>query len=119
MTEHVLAGRLRRLFATLVDSILVPSLTLLLVMIFGVVEDAQDYTDNWWMLHVLLLAVLSYLLLNGYGLVKSGQTVGKRLLGIALVSMTNQAVPVWRLVFVRGVFFALGYTIVLLPIAPR
>ena len=118
MTEHVLAGRLRRLFAALIDSTLVPSLTLLLVMIFGVVEDAQDYASNWWMLHVLLLAVLSYLLLNGYGLVKSGQTIGKRLFGIALVPTTDQAVPVWRLVFVRGVFFALAYTIVLLPIAP-
>ena len=62
--------------------------------------------------------MLSYLLLNGYGLVKSGQTIGKRLFGIALVPTTDQAVPVWRLVFVRGVFFALAYTIVLLPIAP-
>ena len=50
-----LAGRFRRLVATLIDAILVPSLTLVLVMIAGVVEDAEDYTDSWWLLWVLLL----------------------------------------------------------------
>ncbi len=53
----VLAGRFRRLIATLIDAILVPSLTLVLVMIAGVVEDAEDYVDYWWIMWVLLLAV--------------------------------------------------------------
>ena len=73
----LLAGRLRRLVATLIDAILVPSLTLVLVMIAGVVEDAEDYVDYWWIVWVLLLAVVSYLLLNGYGLWRRGQTLGQ------------------------------------------
>lgn len=113
-----LAGRIRRLLATLVDAILVPSLTIFLVMVFGIVEDAQDFADNWWMLHVLLLAVLSYLLLNGYTLVQSGQTIGKKLVGIALVGAGAASVPIWRLVFVRGIFFALSYAVVMLPVVP-
>ena len=59
---------------------------LLLVMVLGVVEDAEDFADSWWMMHVLVLAVASYLILNGYGLISSGQTIGKRLLGIAVAS---------------------------------
>jgi hypothetical protein len=43
MTEETqLAGRLRRLAATVVEAVLVPSLTLVLVMIAGVVEAGGD-----------------------------------------------------------------------------
>src|SRR5512147_944524 len=101
-----LAGRLRRLVATLIDAILVPSLTLVLVMISGVVEDAEDYVDYWWIVWVLLLAVASYLLLNGYGLWRSGQTLGKRVMGVAIVAASpvgdgqysRTPAPLWKLV---------------------
>ena len=117
MTSLPLAGRGRRLAATLIDAVLVPSLTIFLVMVFGVVEDAEDYTDSWWVLHVLLLAVTSYLLLNGYWLHSRGQTVGKRIMGIALISASGQPLPFWRLVLVRGVFFAVMFLIVYPPVA--
>ena len=39
-SELPLAGRFRRLVATLVDAILVPSLSLVLLMITDVMEDA-------------------------------------------------------------------------------
>ena len=116
MTSTPLAGRGRRLVATLIDAVLVPSLTIFLVMVFGIVEDAEDYTDAWWMLHVLLLAVLSYLLLNGYWLQRRGQTIGKRVMGITLVSAAGQPLPFWRLVLVRGVFFGLMFLVVYPPV---
>ncbi len=110
-----LAGRLRRLVATLIDAVLVPSLTLVLVMITGVVEDAEDYVDNGWMVWVLLLAVVSYLLLNGYGLWRRGQTLGKQVMGVAIVPATGGSdgqygrtpAPLWKLICVRALFFPL------------
>lgn len=114
------AGRLRRLLATSVDAVLVPSLTIVLVMITGVVEDADDYTDQWWMVHVLLLAIASYLLLNGYGLWRRGQTLGKRLLGIAIVPAsagddgrgTAEPAPLWKLICLRAPFFPLLFLVI-------
>jgi uncharacterized RDD family membrane protein YckC len=116
----LLAGRLRRLVATFVDAILVPSLTLFLVMITGTVEDAEDFITRWWALQVLLLAVVSYLLLNGYGLMRSGQTLGKMLMGIMIVSADTSGAsradlvpaPFWKLVFVRALFFPILFIVV-------
>ena len=120
-----LAGRFRRLVATLIDMILVPSLTLVLVMISGVVEDAEDYTDNWWILWVFVLAVVSYLLLNGYGLWQRGQTLGKMLLGIAIVpatgsengSYSSTPAPLWKLICLRALFFPLLFVVIVPPLA--
>ncbi len=47
--DERLAGRGRRLVATLIDMLLVPALTVLLVMITGVMEDAEDYRNSMWM----------------------------------------------------------------------
>lgn len=116
MNELQLAGRGRRLLATLVDALLVPALSLFLVVALGVVEHAEDFADSTWMLHVLLLAVLSYLLLNGWLLLRSGQTLGKRLFGIALVSADDKPLNGWRLIFGRGVFFGLMFLIVYPPL---
>ena len=81
-----LAGRQRRLTSTLIDTVLVLGLTIFVVMITDVMEDAEDYIDNWWILWVFLQAVACYLLLNGYTLWRYGQTLGKRIMGIAIVS---------------------------------
>ena len=127
--EIVLAGRLRRLVATSVDAVLVPSLTLFLVMVAGVVEDAEDYIDNWWALWVLLLAITSYLILNGYGLWRRGQTLGKMLMGIAIVradtvfnpqagnSPEPLLTPLWKLICIRALFFPLMFAVVIPPYA--
>lgn len=114
----VLAPRWKRLLATLIDAALVPVLSLVLVMLTNVAEDAADYADNTWMLHVLLLAIVSYLLLNGYTLWRRGQTLGKCLLGIMIApaSVLQQAdapaqpAPLWLLVAVRAWFFAILFT---------
>ncbi|MDD9960767.1 MAG: RDD family protein, partial [Gammaproteobacteria bacterium] len=68
--RQVLAGRWRRLGATAVDAVLVPTLTIVLVMAFEVMEDPDDFTNAWWIWWVLALAVASYLVLNGYGLAR-------------------------------------------------
>jgi uncharacterized RDD family membrane protein YckC len=113
----VLAPRGRRLVATAIDAVLVPSLSLLLVAATGVVEDAEDYADLWWIAHVLLLAVTSYILLNGYTLWRSQQTLGKRIMGIAMVDAVGAPVAWWRLILLRAPFFALMFLILVPPIA--
>lgn len=139
MNENVslyLAGRFRRLAATLIDAVLVPLLTMVLVMVTDVMEDAEDYATNWVALHVLLLAVVSYLILNGYGLMSRGQTLGKKLLGIAIVVATAPTegsdgiqyeftpAPLWKLICIRALFFPLLFVtivpwIALVPIADQ
>jgi uncharacterized RDD family membrane protein YckC len=119
----IFAGRMRRLAATVIDAILVPFVTLILVAATGVVEHAEDYQDNAWMLHVLLLAIGSYLLLNGFGLWRSGQTIGKRLLGIRIASAATAqasgerdqptAAPFWRLILIRAWFFPLLFVVMI------
>jgi uncharacterized RDD family membrane protein YckC len=125
---YALAGRWRRLFATLLDCIFVPTATIFLVMIFGVVEDAEDYADNWWILWVLILAVVGYLILNGYTLWRRGQTFGKMMVGIAIVSASGSTsgntndlygfspAPLWKLICLRALFFPLLFVIALPPI---
>ena len=102
------APRWRRLCATAMDAVLVPGLTILLVMMTDVAEDAEDYVDSGWMLSVLLLAILSYLLLNGITLYRGGQTLGKVLLGICIVSSgTSKPASIVKLICVRALFFPL------------
>jgi uncharacterized RDD family membrane protein YckC len=83
-------------------------------MITGVVEDAEDYVDNQWALSVLLLAIVSYILLNAALLYKRGQTIGKLVLGIVIVAKGSTVpAPIWKLIAIRALFFPLLF--VLLP----
>ncbi len=114
---QALAGRWQRLGATAVDAVLVPGLTVFLVMAFEVMEDPEDFTSAWWMWWVLVLAVASYLILNGHGLARRGQTLGKRLFGIAVVrAHTLEPAPFWKLVCVRALFFPLLFAVIYPPL---
>ncbi len=67
-----------------------------------------------WVLWVFVLAIVSYLVLNGILLWQRGQTIGKALLGIAIVDAKTYAVaPFWKLICIRALFFPLMF--VLLP----
>lgn len=118
--QLALAGRFRRLLATLIDMILVPALSLVLVAAAGVMEDAEDYQNvDLMILWIFLLAVVSYLILNGYTLWRRGQTLGKLALGIAIVPAADVGVsgeqagfkpaPLWKLICLRALFFPLLY----------
>ena len=134
-SELPLAGRFRRLVATLIDAILVPALSLVLVMIADVMEDAEDYGNvDLMILWIFLLAVVAYLILNGYMLWRRGQTLGKWIMGIAIVPASGHIsagrdesknayvpAPLWKLICIRALFFPLLFLtvvpwIMLLPI---
>lgn len=115
MTDDLaLAGRGRRFAATLIDALLVPVVAILLMLVTGVLEHAADWSDRGMpYLRMLALGFASYLLLNGWLLFKRGQTAGKAILGIAIVSTkTGEKAPLWKLLFIRGWFFPALYLIV-------
>ena len=122
-----LASRTRRLVATLIDMVLVPTLSVALVLVTGATEDAEDYLSLAGLaLSILGLSVVAYLLLNGISLWRHGQTLGKRLLKIALAQPNkmdtgsgNTKVPaLWRLVCLRALFFPILFFIPFLVLAP-
>ena len=122
-----LASRTRRLVATLIDMVLVPTLSVALVLVTGATEDAEDYLSLAGLaLSILGLSVVAYLLLNGISLWRHGQTLGKRLLKIALAQPNkmdtgsgNTKIPaLWRLVCLRALFFPILFFIPFLVLAP-
>jgi len=110
------AGRGRRLAATSIDAVLVPVVAILLMLVTGVLEHAQDWSASAMpVLRMIGLGLASYVLLNLWLLWARGQTVGKAVMGIMIVdAKTGGRAALWRL-FLRGLFFPTLYMIVLVP----
>ena len=109
--ELALAGRGRRIVATVVDFVLVPLVAILIMLMTGVLEHAQDWTENAMpYTRMLGLGLVSYVLLNGWLLATRGQTAGKAIMGIAIVSTaTGEKVSLWKLSLIRFWFFPALY----------
>ena len=123
--ELSLAGRGRRFTATLIDVVLVPVAAILLMLATGVLEHAEDWSAGAMpVMRMLALAVISYLILNLWLLWKRGQTAGKAIMGVEIVTAkTGEKAPLWRLV-IRALFFPTLYLIVspytaILPLADQ
>jgi uncharacterized RDD family membrane protein YckC len=111
--ELVLAGRGRRLVASLIDVLLVPTLAIFIMHVTGVLEHAADWsTSGRPVLRMFALGVVGYLILNVWLLWKRGQTVGKAIMGIVIVSTkSGNKAPFWRLA-IRSLFFPTLYLVV-------
>ena len=109
-----LASRSRRLSATLLDLCLVFCFALVLLLVTGWLEDAEDFARGGSSLTIPLLGIMSFLILNGWLLWNYSQTIGKRITGIRIVTQTVISdpddevgtVPFWKLL-IRSVFFLL------------
>ena len=109
-TSRSPATLLRRFLATIIDVILVPLFALLLMLVTGAFEHAEDYAGYRPWISAVLLGVASYLCLNGWHLWRRGQTLGKAALGIEIVMQADSTqAPIWRLVCIRALFFPLLY----------
>lgn len=112
-----LAGRGRRLVATLIDLFVVPLVSVLVLLVSGVFENAEAYAGNQIYIRGFLLGVAGYLLINGWLLHTRGQTLGKTIMGIMIVSNgTSTPAPLWRLVLIRALFFPTLYLVFFFPL---
>ena len=116
------ASRWRRLLAAGIDLPVVAAVAMLLALITGAYEHHQDWVGVRPQVSALLLALTAYLLVNSYLLVRRGQSLGKRLLGIRTVLESSGELPsLWRhmlrllpLLPVAAIFFHWIYSVSLI-----
>ena len=102
------AGHGRRLAASFIDLVVVAVAGLLLVILTGAFEDAEDYVGDP-LPRIIALGFATYFLVNGVPLWWRSQTVGKAILGLVVVTAGSaDPAPPWRLV-VRAPFFIAIY----------
>ena len=98
----------RRVLATSIDFVVVPGMAMLVMLVTGVIENAEAWVDGFPWIRVFLLGVVGYLLVNGMLLFRSGQTLGKWLLKIRIVDYrSGETAPFWKLLAFRAPFFPL------------
>ncbi len=90
LDEGELAGRGTRLIAAILDGILLG----LIIWPYAMSSDywaraTQGQVGTSDLLQLSLVSLIGFLVLHGYLLHKHGQTIGKRLLGIRIVSATD------------------------------
>jgi len=79
-----------------------------------VLEHAEDFSGSQPLIRALLLGLSSYLVLNGWLLWRRGQTVGKAIMKLTIVSNdTGEKLPLWRLLCIRALFFPVLYGVVI------
>ena len=105
--QFVAAPRWRRLIAAGIDLMVVGALAMFLALVTGAFEHHQDWVGIRPQLSALALAVASYMLVNFHLLMVHGQTLGKRLLGIRAVALSD-----------NGILRVRWYLLRLLPLLP-
>ena|SRR5688572_27022344 len=98
-----LAGRGTRLGAALIDGAIGFGVSWPIFSALGIWQQARSpqAQDPSFLLTVLVLGVLLFLALHGYLLKKNGQTIGKRLLGIRIVTLEGDVPPFGKLIGLR------------------
>lgn len=98
-----MASRKDRLLAAIVDTIILMVLVMPLTWMLGFWELAREGgTLSFGMtLGSLALGFGAYVLVNGRLLARHGQTVGKRLLKIRIVSMQGEQLPLGKILLAR------------------
>jgi uncharacterized RDD family membrane protein YckC len=102
--QHVLASRSTRLGAAILDTIVLMALLVPAQFIAGVYDNFPNIQPQSPVLTLLwgLGGLVLYLALNGSLLAKSGQTIGKRLLGIRIANhLDGQTTPFNKIVLWR------------------
>ncbi|MCP5432726.1 MAG: RDD family protein [Alphaproteobacteria bacterium] len=104
------APRWARFLAGLIDAIAVPLVAILVMLVTGVLEHAEDWVGWRPPVRIFLLGAAGYLLCNGWLLLSRAQTLGKFALGLQIVSArTGERAAFWRLLFLRSWFFPLPF----------
>jgi uncharacterized RDD family membrane protein YckC len=90
-TEVELAGRGQRLGAAILDTFVGVAVAIPLMFALGTFGYIRRGQQLPWPLHVAsaVLGFLGFVLLHGYYLKISGQTIGKRIVGIRIADLDN------------------------------
>lgn len=105
--EHVLAGRLTRLGASFIESLIQGVVIILVLVPFFASTGIDGFvywveTNNFLSSAIMfVLGFFVYTVVNFYLLRKNGQTVGKYLCGIKIVRTDGSPADVWRILFLR------------------
>jgi uncharacterized RDD family membrane protein YckC len=113
--EMQLAGRGMRLAGAIIDTLI------LMVLVFPVMFASGYWSlamsgqqpGFGWQVGMAIAGFVCFLLINGYLLNKSGQTVAKKLLGMRIVDLEGRKPEFLRLV---GLRYGVGQIITLIPI---
>ncbi|MEM8500285.1 MAG: RDD family protein [Pseudomonadota bacterium] len=110
--EGELASRPLRLLGAIIDALLLMAVMLAVLVPFGYFDDL-DSADSASSLSLigLVVSIAAFLILNGYLLAARGQTIGKVLLSMRIVSVDDrQLLPFGKLIGLRyAVFWLLSY----------
>lgn len=96
--EIELASRFSRLAASIIDSLFLSILSFSVMYLTGGFEDIQAGIQPTWQYSLFLSAavITGFIAINGISLVRSGQTLGKKVLKIKIVDLDDQLPSVNR-----------------------
>lgn len=112
--ELVLAGRGMRLAGAIIDQVIMLVLIVPIMFASGFWKMAMSGQQPGfgWTLGMGIVGFICFLLVNGYLLNQSGQTVGKKLLGMRIVDLNGNKPEFFRLV---GLRYGIGALIAQIP----
>jgi uncharacterized RDD family membrane protein YckC len=101
--DHALAGRGQRLGAALLDTVFGLIIGIPLMLALGTWDYLRSGEKPPYTLTLAgaALGFLGFLLIHGYFLKTSGQTIGKKLLGIRIADMDNNIPPFAKIIGLR------------------
>ena len=112
----ILAGRVRRFFAGLIDFIAVPLVSILVMLVTGILEHAEAYSSFFQTgMRATIVAVLGYLVTNGWLLYRRGQTLGKAIMGIMIVDVDSGEKASFRKLILARMWFLATLYLLLVP----
>lgn len=112
-----LGTRWSRLGAALIDLVIgigaYLAATPLVVAMLGLLSRNQLANGLWMMAGSQALGFLLFVLLHGWWLLRRGQTIGKRIVGLRILRPDGQPASGWRLL---GLRYGSGFLMMLVPL---
>ncbi len=110
----VLAGRGMRFAGAIIDGLILMMLLFPAMFLSGYWKLAMSGQQPGfgWQIGMAVVGFICFLIVNGYLLNKSGQTVAKKLLGMRIVDLNGDKPEFFRLV---GLRYAVGQAVALIP----
>ncbi len=113
---QILASRWQRFFGSLIDSLLLAPVIFGLVYFGGAFDGSvEEFNSATNIAFMTLASAVIFLAMHGYLLARKGQTIGKTLLGMRIVSVANREIlPFGKLIGLRYLPFWLVNSIPLI-----